>query len=340
MELSLAELAHHLGAELRGPGDKRITGVAALQVAGPDDVSFLASTAYQKQLEQTHAGAVIISDTMADKVPGAALVVSDPYLAFARTTQLFDNRPAPVSGIHPSAIIDETTVIGENVSIGPHAVIGRFCQIGDRCEIGAGTVIGDNCILGEDCLLNANVTLYHAVVMGKRVRVQSGAVIGGDGFGFAPNKGKWERIAQLGGVLIGDNVEIGANTCIDRGALGNTVIENDVILDNLIQIAHNVKVGEGSAMAGCVGIAGSTEVGKYCTLAGGVGLAGHLKITDRVHISGMTLITNSISEPGAYASGTAYMPVQEWRRNAARFKQLDSLAKRLQKLEKSQEGKA
>ena len=340
MELSLAELAQHLGAELRGDGNITIRGVAALQEAGADQVSFLANSGYQHHLKDSSAGAVIIVEALADQVPGAALVVKDPYLCFARTTQIFDNRPLPKPGVHPSAFVDDTARLGNDVYIGPKAVIGPGVEIGDRTEIGAGTVVGDNSIIGSDCVLNPNITIYHGVCIGNFVRVQSGTVIGGDGFGYAPNRGKWERIAQLGGVRIGNHVEIGANTCIDRGALGDTIIEDHVILDNLIQIAHNVKVGEGTAMAGCVGIAGSTEIGRNCTLAGGVGLAGHLKLTDGVHISGMTLVTNSILEPGAYASGTSHMPVHEWRRSAARFKQLDSMAKRLQKLEKSQEGKA
>ena len=340
MELSLAEIAQHLGAELRGDGSVTIRGVGSLLQAGADQVSFLANSGYQSQLKDTGAAAVIITESLADQVPCAALIVKDPYLCFARTTQIFDNRPLRAPEVHPSAFVDESARLGADVYIGPKAVIGPRVVVGDRTEVGAGTVIGDDSQIGSDCVLNANITIYHGVTIGNHVRVQSGTVIGGDGFGYAPNKGKWERIAQLGGVQIGNYVEIGANTCIDRGALGDTIIEDHVILDNLIQIAHNVKVGEGTAMAGCVGIAGSTEIGRNCTLAGGVGLAGHLKLTDGVHISGMTLVTNSILEPGAYASGTSHMPVHEWRRSAARFKQLDSMAKRLQKLEKSQEGKA
>jgi UDP-3-O-[3-hydroxymyristoyl] glucosamine N-acyltransferase len=340
MELSLSELASHLGAEVRGDGSTRIGGVAPLSSAGANDVTFIADPAYRKQLGTTLAAAVIVSPALVDDVSGAALVVDDAYLAFAKTTQLFDNRPCPPVGVHPRAIVEDGVVLGDGVTIGPGAVVGRNSRIGAGTEIGAGCVIGSDCIIGDDCLLNANVTLYYGISIGDRVRVQSGAVIGSDGFGFAPNKGKWERIAQLGSVRIGNNVEIGANTCIDRGALEDTVIEDDVILDNLIQIAHNVYVGQGSAMAGCVGIAGSTRIGKGCTLAGGVGLAGHLTLADGVHVMGMTLITNSIDEPGAYASGTSHMPAKQWRRSAARFKQLDSIAKRLQKLEKIQEGKA
>jgi UDP-3-O-[3-hydroxymyristoyl] glucosamine N-acyltransferase len=201
-------------------------------------------------------------------------------------------------------------------------------------------VIGDHCVLGRDCLLRANVTLYHDVVLGDRVQIHSGAVIGADGFGFAPDKGRWHKIAQLGGVRIGNDVDIGANTCVDRGALADTVIEDNVILDNLIQIGHNVRLGEGSAMAANVGVAGSTTIGKHCTVSGGAGIAGHLTLADGVHVAAMTTISKSITESGAYATGTAQMPLNEWRRSATRFRQLDSMAKRLQQLEKSHEGKA
>ncbi|MDO6682813.1 UDP-3-O-(3-hydroxymyristoyl)glucosamine N-acyltransferase [Oceanobacter sp. 5_MG-2023] len=340
MDLSLSELATYLGAEIRGDGSARVDGVAPLSSAGSSDVTFIADPAYRKQLDSTAAAAVIVGTNLADDVASAALVVEDAYLAFAKTTQLFDRRPRQPEGVHPRAIVEDGVVLGAGVRIGPGAVIGRNTHIGDGTEVGAGCVIGSDCRIGRDCLLFANVTLYYRVSIGDRVRVQSGAVIGSDGFGFAPNKGKWERIAQLGNVRIGNNVEIGANTCIDRGALEDTVIEDDVILDNLIQIAHNVHVGQGAAMAGCVGIAGSTHIGKGCTLAGGVGIAGHLTLADGVHALGMTLITNSIDEPGVYASGTSHMPAKQWRRSAARFKQLDSIAKRLQKLEKSQEGNA
>lgn len=340
MQLSLGELAHRLGATLHGDADLVIRGVDTLKDAGPGMVSFLANPSYRSQLADTRASAVIVAADIAPEAPCAALVVSNPYLSFALVTQLFDNRPQPRYGIHPSAVIAASARVGANVSIGPNVVIGEHCDIGDGCEIGANTVISDHCVLGSDCLLRANVTLYHDVVLGERVRIHSGAVIGADGFGFAPDKGRWQKIAQLGGVRIGNDVEIGANTCIDRGALGDTVIGDHVILDNLIQIAHNVQIGSGTAMAANSGIAGSTTVGKNCTVAGGAGIAGHLTIADGVHVAAMALISKSITEAGAYSSVTPQMPMQEWRRNAVRFRQLDDMARRLQKLEKSQEGKA
>lgn len=340
MQLSLGELAHYLGAELRGDASLIIRGVDTLQDAGSGMVSFLANPSYRSQLADTAASAVIVAADMAAEAPCAALVVPNPYLSFARVTQLFDNRPQPRAGIHASAVIAASARLGNNVSIGPNVVIGEHCELGDGCEIGANTVISDHCVLGSGCILRANVTLYHDVVLGERVQIHSGTVIGADGFGFAPEKGRWHKIAQLGGVRIGNDVEIGANTCIDRGALGDTVIGDNVILDNLIQIAHNVKVGEGTAMAACSGIAGSTVIGKHCTFGGNAGVAGHLEIADGVHIAGKALISKSITEAGAYSSATPQMPMQEWRRNAVRFRQLDDMAKRLQKLEKSQEGKA
>lgn len=338
MQLTLAELATRLNATLNGDGAILITAVQTLQEAQPGSVSFLANPSYRSQLAGTQASAVIVAENMALEAPCATLVMANPYYGFAQVTQLFDNRPKPSGSIHPSAVIASSAQIAEGVTIAANAVIGEHCIIGANSEIGAGTVVGDHSILGEDCLLHANVTLYHNVVLGDRVRIHSGSVIGADGFGFAPNAGKWEKIAQLGGVVIGNNVEIGSNTCIDRGALGNTVIGNSVILDNLIQIAHNVSIGDGTAIAACTGISGSTKIGKHCTIAGGVGMNGHIEITDGVHIAGMAMITSSITEPGAYASGTSYMPYNDWRKNVVRFRQLDSLAKRIKQLEKDQEG--
>lgn len=339
MQLTLGELAQKLDATLVGDANVLITSVQTLEQANTGAVSFLANPAYRSQLADTKASAVIVAQDVAAEVPCAALIVKNPYLSFALTTQLFDNRPKPNPGIHPTAIIAGTAKLGENVSIGPNVVIGENCLIGNQVEIGANTVIGDNCVIGNYCHLNANVTLYHGVTLGERVRVHSGTVLGADGFGFAPNRGQWVKIAQLGGVRIGNDVEIGANTCIDRGALDDTVIDDHVIIDNLIQLAHNVKVGTGTAIAACTGISGSTEIGKNCIIAGGVGMAGHLEITDGVQITGMGMITHSIKEPGVYSSGIPQMPSKDWRKNAVRFRQLDDLARRLNKLEKGIEGK-
>lgn len=338
MTLTLGELAKQIGAEVRGDATISITGVQTLLLAQTGEISFLANPTYRSQLAETKASAVIVTDAVANEVPGTALVMSNPYLGFALATQFFDNRPKPSGNIHQSASIADNAKIGKNVTVGPNAVIGEYCQIGDNSEIGAATVIGDHSILGENCILRANVTLYHDVILGDNVKIHSGTVIGADGFGYAPDQGQWYKIAQLGGVRIGDNVEIGSNTCIDRGALGHTVIESDVILDNLIQIAHNVKIGRGTAIAGSVGIAGSTVVGKHCIIGGQAGIAGHLSITDGVQIMGMCMVTHSINQPGAYSSGLPQLPSKEWRKNAVRFKQLDNIARRLKKLEGTSKG--
>lgn len=338
MQITLGELASELGLKLIGDAEQLVTGLNTLSDAISGEVSFLANPSYQNQLKESKASAVIVAEDLADQVTGSALVAANPYLSFAQASQLFNNRPKVTTGIHPTAVVAETATVAADVSIAAHAVIGEFSQIGSGCEIGAGVVIGDNCMVGELCQLNPNVTLYHNVVLADRVTVHSGTVIGADGFGFAPDKGKWHKICQLGGVRIGSDVEIGSNVSIDRGALGDTVIEDDVIIDNLVQIAHNVRVGQGSALAGNAGVAGSTSIGKYCTIAGGVGISGHLDIADGVHIAAMSLISKSITEKGAYASGTAQMPMNEWRRSATRFRQLDSMAKRLQQLEKARKG--
>jgi len=338
MQISLTDLAAHLGAELRGDGSVMITGLATLKEASAGEVAFLANESYRSQLPQTGASAVIVRPELADEVPANALLAANPYLAFAQATQLFNNRPLVAGGIHPSAVIADTAKIADGCRIGPNAVIGEHVLLGEGCEIGAGSVIGDHCVLGAGCHLNANVTLYHDVVMGDRVRIHSGSVVGADGFGFAPDKGRWEKICQLGGVRIGNDVEIGANTCIDRGALGDTVIKDNVIIDNLVQIAHNVVVGEGTAMAAQAGVAGSTTLGKHCTLAGNAGVAGHLEICDGVFIGAKSAIIKSIDTPGGYATGTAQMPLNDWRKAATRFRQLDSMARRIQQLEKQTKG--
>lgn len=339
MVLSLGELASYLDAEIQGDPDTRILGISSLLDASSEQVSFLASAKYLDQLKQTSAGAVIVPAKVAAEAPCPALVVPDPYLAFARVTQLFDNRPK-VTSVHPSAVVDPSATLGEGVSIAANAVIGKDACIGSHSEIGAGVVIGERASLGEACVIYPNVTIYHDVELGARVRVHSGSVLGSDGFGFAPHAGGWERIAQIGTLIIGDDVSIGSNTSIDRGALDNTVIADGVIIDNLVHMAHNVEIGERTAVAGCVGIAGSTKIGAGCTMAGGVAIAGHLTICDGVHMTGMAMITNSIDVPGSYSSGTSFMSTSQWRRSVGRFKQLDSIAKRLQKLEKTQEGKA
>lgn len=331
--MTLGELAQQLGVELRGDPAIEIHGLGTLSGALPGQVSFLANPQYRVQLTGTQASAVILHPDLVGECPVAALVAANPYLVYANASQLFDDRPRQLEGIHPSAIIADDVTLGAGCRIGARVVIEAGCVLGDAVEIGPGSVLGANCHLGHQTLLHANVTLYHNVIVGERCTIQSGVVIGGDGFGFAPAQGHWHKIAQLGGVRIGNDVEIGASTTIDRGALQDTVIGNNVILDNQIQIAHNVEIGDGTAIAGCTGIAGSTKIGRHCTIAGAVGIAGHLEIADKVHITMRSAITKSITEAGSYSSGTAMSTTAEWRKNAARFRQLDEMARKIRTLE-------
>ena len=332
--MTLGQLAEALGATLKGPEALQITGLATLQEAGPGQLSFLANPQYRKYLDNCQAGAVLLKAADAESFAGNALIVADPYQAYARISHLFDPKPKAVAGIHPSAVVAEDAQVDASASIGPFAVIESGARIEADVCIGAHCFIGARCVVGEGGWLAPRVTLYHDVVIGKRVVIQSGAVIGGEGFGFANEKGIWRKIAQIGGVTIGDDVEIGVNTAVDRGALSDTRIGDGVKLDNQIQIAHNVQIGDHTAMAACVGISGSTRIGKHCMLAGGVGLVGHIDICDNVFVSGMTMVTRSITEPGSYSSGTAMQPLADWRKSAARIRQLDDMAKRLQQLEK------
>ena len=334
LAFTLGELAERLGATLRGAADKQITGLATLQDAGSEQLSFLANPQYRKYLDQTHAGAVLLKAADAEGYSGDALVVADPYLAYASLSHLFDRKPVAAPGIHPSAVVADDAVIDPSASIGPCAVIESGARIAAHVTIGAHCVIGARTTVGEGGWLAPRVTLYHDVSIGKRVVIQSGAVIGGEGFGFANQKGVWQKIAQIGGVTIGDDVEIGANTTVDRGALADTLIGNGVKLDNQIMVAHNVQIGDNTAMAGCVGISGSTKIGRNCMIAGGVGMVGHIEVCDNVFVTGMTMVTRSITEPGSYSSGTAMQPAAEWRKSAARIRQLDEMARRLQQLEK------
>ena len=332
--IKLGQLAEFLGATLSGPADKDITGLATLQEAGPGQVSFLANPQYRKFLTTTQAAAVLLKPSDAEGYGGDALLVADPYLAYARISHLFDPKPKAAAGVHPTAIVATDACVDASSSVGAYAVIESGVQIGAGVTIGAHCYIGARSTIADGGWLAPRVTLYHDVRIGQRVVIQSGAVIGGEGFGFANEKGVWQKIAQIGGVTIGDDVEIGVNTAIDRGAMDDTRIGNGVKLDNQIQIAHNVQIGDHTAMAACVGISGSAKIGKHCMLAGGVGLVGHIEICDGVFITGMTMVTRSITEPGSYSSGTAMQPAAEWRKSAARIRQLDDMTRRLKQLEK------
>ncbi|KNC06289.1 UDP-3-O-(3-hydroxymyristoyl)glucosamine N-acyltransferase [Pseudomonas sp. RIT-PI-a] len=332
--MKLGQLAEFLGATVSGDPEKIITGLATLQEAGPAQLSFLANPQYRKYLPDSHAGAVLLKAADAEGFKGDALIVPDPYLAYARISHLFDPKPRASTGVHPTAVIAADAQVDAAASVGPFAVVESGARIAAGVTVGAHCFIGARCEIGEGGWLAPRVTLYHDVRIGKRVVIQSGAVLGGEGFGFANEKGVWQKIAQIGGVSIGDDCEIGVNTAIDRGALADTVIGNGVKLDNQIQIAHNVQIGDNTAMAACVGISGSSKIGKNCMLAGGVGLVGHIEICDGVFITGMTMVTHSITEPGAYSSGTAMQPAAEWRKSAARLRHLDDMARRLKQVEK------
>ncbi|MDX1633441.1 MAG: UDP-3-O-(3-hydroxymyristoyl)glucosamine N-acyltransferase [Marinobacter sp.] len=335
---TLGEIAGALGAELRGDPDLVIHGLATLQAARPGQISFLANPSYGRYLADTKASAVICAASVADNSPTNVLLLDNPYLGYAHLSHWFDPAPVAEAGVHPSAVVDPSAEVPASASVGPLAVIGPGVVLGERVEVGAGTVIGARCQIGADSRLRPRVTLAHDVVVGERCHILSGAVLGSDGFGFANDKGVWHRIAQVGRVVLGNDVEVGANTTIDRGALDDTVIGNGVKLDNLIQIAHNVSIGDHSAMAAFVGISGSTKIGRHCVFGGASGVAGHLTIGDQVHLTGMTLVTGDIREPGVYSSGTSADTNRQWRKNAVRFRQLDAMARKLKELEKKLEG--
>ncbi len=332
--MRLADLARKLKAELRGDGEITLSGISTLESASSSELSFLSKKAFAKHLGQTSAGAVILQREFLEEFSGNALIVDDPYRAYAMASALFDPRPKRSIGIHPSAVVSESAQIASSASIGANCVIGDHVVIGERCEVYPGVVISEDSSLGDDCLIYANVSIYSNVRIGSNVIIHSGTAIGSDGFGFAPSREGWVKIHQIGGVVIGNNVDIGAGTAIDRGAIGDTIIKDGVIIDNQVHLAHNVEVGENTAIAGCVGVAGSTKIGKNCTFAGKVAVNGHLEITDNCHFNGGTIVTKSTTEAGAYASATPMYDVKTWRKSAVRFGQLDDIVGRIKQLEK------
>lgn len=332
---TIKELAQKLGADIQGDETQVITSVATLENAGAGQLSFLANSKYRAQLESTHASAVLISPKELDGFSGNAIILNDPYVGFARVSQLLDTTPKAAQGIHPSAVIHPTAKLGEGVALGANVVIGENVILGEQVQIGAGSVVGQDSILGSGTRLWANVTIYHDVHLGQDCIIHSGAVIGSDGFGYANERGQWIKIPQTGGVRVGDRVEIGASTTVDRGAIEHTEIHDGVILDNQVQIAHNDIIGENTAIAGNSTIAGSTRIGKYCIIGGNSAVAGHLSVADGTHISGATNVTSIIRERGVYSSATVAMDNKLWRRNTVRFRHLDDLFQRVKKLEKS-----
>lgn len=332
-----ADIADKFNLNVRGDASVAIHGVATLAHAGPGQLSFLANPRYRAQLADSQAAVVVLRADDAEAAPGTALIAKDPYTAFAKIAALFEPVPLREPGIHPSASIDPSATVAPSAHVGAFVSIGARSVVGDGCVIGTGSVIGEDCEVGAGSELIARVTLVTRVRLGQRVRVHPGAVLGADGFGLAMDAGRWIKVPQLGGVVIGDDCEIGANSCVDRGALEDTVLAEDVRIDNLVQIAHNVQIGAHSAIAGCTGIAGSAKIGRYCLLGGHVGVVGHLEICDKVVITGKSVVRNSIHEPGEYSSGTPLTDNRTWRKNAARFKQLDALARRILAVSKEKE---
>ena len=331
---TLAEIVGRLGGELVGNPDIAVSQVATLESAGPADVAFLAQARYRTQLRATRAAAVILPPSERDATAKARILCEDPYLYFAQVSALLNPMPAIEPGIHPGAVIGAGARVALTACIGPECCLGAGAEIGDHVSIGAGCLIGEGVKIGEASRLHAAVVVYAGCAIGRRAIVHSGAVIGADGFGMATDSGRWVKIPQIGRVVVGDDVEIGANTTIDRGALDDTVIEDGVKLDNQIQIGHNVRVGAHTAMAGCVGIAGSARIGRRCTLGGGAIVLGHLELADDVHISAGTLVTKSITRAGTYSG---VFPLQEnraWSRTAVLLRNIDSLESRVRMLER------
>jgi UDP-3-O-[3-hydroxymyristoyl] glucosamine N-acyltransferase len=334
------ELAELLAAELggdEGAWDEPLERVAPLDSSAPGCLTFLSARKYASQLAGSLATAILLKSDFVDRAPATAalIIVSDPYLAYARVSHQFNAAPKPTGCIDRSASIAEDAVVGTGVSVAARAVIGPGVVIGDGCNIGAGAVLEAGVHVGTNTRIMANVTLCHAVVVGNDCRIQPGTVIGSDGFGFAPDQGRWQPIAQLGTVRIGSRVDIGANVSIDRGAIADTVIEDDVIIDNLVHIAHNARIGSSTAIAGQAGIAGSTTLGSGCTVGGQAGFAGHIDVVAGSHFTGQAMVTKSISDPGVYSSGWPVQPSLEWRRTVARLRKLDQYEQRLKSLEKA-----
>lgn len=332
---NLASIAKVIGATLVGDPDFVVTGLGSLPKASPDKLSFLSNSAYKHYLKSTSAGAVIVSNNDRLLFSGNKLITENPYLAYALASELFVNLPEVLSGIHSSACIHSSASLAKEVYIGPNVVIEENVVVGHRCQIGSGTRICAGAEVGDNCSTSANVVINRDVKLGNQVKIHSGAVIGADGFGYAFDGEKSIKIFQLGSVRVGNDVEIGAQTTIDRGALDDTIICDGVKIDNQVQIGHNCHIGKHTVICGCVGLAGSVTLGAYCVMGGGSGAVGHITLADHVQVSAMSLVSQSITEAGRYSAGTIQMKTREWKRASMRFKELDSLAKRLKRLERN-----
>lgn len=335
MAITLKELAAQTNAHIVGDETANITGIAPPTEAGQGDLCFISDEKYLTSLEHCKATAVVLKPQHQHHFKGTVLLHDNPYYVYAKASQAFSPYPAVTPQVHPSAIIHKTATLGEKVSIGANVVIDQDVDIGDNCIIEPGCVIGAGVRLGCDSHIRANVTIHAQSRIGKRCIIHSGVVIGDDGFGFAPHEQQWERIVQMGDVRIGDDVEIGANSTIDRAALNSTVIDNGVKIDNLVQIGHNVQIGGNTVIVACCGIGGSTVIGKNCKIGGATGIAGHIEIADGVMITGMSQVTGSLRKPNtSYSSGTGIMETAAWRKNVIRFRHLNELSSAVRKLQK------
>lgn len=333
-ERRLLDLVEQVGGRVKGDHTVVISGVAPIHRAGPGTLTFLADSRHRKHLATTAASVVILSEPDAAACPTSAWVADNPHVVFARALGLLYPPPTLQRGTHPTAWVSPGSRVDETAWVGPYAVVEAGAEVGAEVEVGPHSYIGEGVVVGDGSRLVARVVICHGTRIGKRVLIHPGAVIGSDGFGLARDGDRWVRVPQVGGVVIGDDVEVGANTTIDRGAIEDTVIEDGVKLDNQIQVGHNVRVGANTAIAGCVGIAGGTRIGRRCAIGGGVGIGGHLAIADDVQITGMSMVTRSLNAPGTYSSGLPAQTNRVWRRSVARFRQMDELARRLKVLEK------
>ena len=332
--MKLLEIAQKLGAKLIGDGQIDIVKVANLKTASQNEISFLSDSRYKEVLESSKAGAVIVKEEDAPHVKSQALVLKDPYVGFAKVAQLLDTTPPVAVGVSQSAKVASTATLGENVALGENVVIMDGAVIGSNVQIAANCVIGPKAKIGSYTKIYPNVSIYHGVEIGEHCLIQSGTVIGGDGFGYANENGKWLKIPQTGTVKVGNFVEIGACTCIDRGALDDTIIEDNVIIDNLCQVAHNVHIGYGTAIAGGTVFAGSVTIGKFCIIGGTSVFNGHIKICDMVTISGMCMVMRSIDKPGVYSSGIPAQTNKEWRITASRVLHINDMYHKVNAMEK------
>lgn len=332
-EVEVKTLAALVDGHVIGDDTRIVRGVANLSQAGEGDVSFLNSDKFAAFLPTTAASSVLVKESDVQPCAASLIVVKDPYLAYAKVATYLSAELYRQEGIHSSAMVDESAVVHKTAYIGPNVIVEAGAEIAEGVTLTANCYVGKNATIGKNSTIKANVSIYADTEIGERALVHCGSVLGSDGFGLANDAGEWVKIPQLGRLIIGNDVEIGANCAIDRGAIDNTIIHDGVKIDNLVHIAHNVEICDHTAIAGCVGIAGSTKIGKHCTVAGAAAITGHIEIGDNVHIGGMGMVTKSLTEAGHYSSGLPAEPTAKWRRNVVRFRQMDKLEKRLKLLE-------